>query len=1429
MNDPHDQTAADSLDSASAPEIPDDGDLTLDASGPPGANGLPDASGPPDDDVTQLASAPGQFDSPGIVVSEFSQQLKAGASPEMEAFVSRVDDTFRDEVFPVLLRKEFEYRMQAGEQPALKDWRARFPDYALQIALTHKAVKVELSGAVTERPTEPGRDPVDGSETLDDDAGDATELETPGESLGRASATTPSPRTQADLDPDLVEGRYEKRTVLGAGGMGAIWTAFDARTRRSVAFKEIRTNKVTNQQYVSRFLNEAQITAQLEHPGIVPVHDVGWQADGSPYYVMRLVSDETLARRIRKFHELKVGHADRNLASTRLLRDFINICYSLDYAHDRGIIHRDLKPQNVMIGQHGETMIIDWGLAKPFRHNQPAAEGDDASLTESKPPVPAASPAAGDSVDLDSFGPEKNPTLIVGDKSKSDTESFDPIEREHATPTIDGSVMGTLDYMAPEQAQGRLDSLDHRADIFALGAILFEILTGEAWPRGRMTTQEKIVCVAEGIVPPAREVNEDVPRPLEAICAKALARGIEDRYGTARGLINDLECWLSDKPVSVYADPWTTRCRRWVSQHRTLVAGFAAAVVVSICSLVAFGVIKAGHVADSRARAELREDEATRVQAEHDFELAIAKLNEGIGIVEEHAELSDLERHLRSRLKRVKSINARDEAIHDLVHDASSVVDRIRKSGSREGPQNFADDARDLNGALATIDDKLASLKDQLPLASLDEKEAVAHWISELETSHAHLKTTLEQNEQISLAISNFFEFIAKFDDVRYYGVHTLGRTRGDAIEETRQQAGKVLLFLARKIVPDEVNVWEDQAPADADLLASSHQMKMARAITRALSVPELSDGAFLNYLDRAQRLRLRMALFELFILLSDAEAATGSDGTATEESRAAKQALEWLVIARELQVPARCIAHRQVEYLSLLGQTEELAAVRAELRDLPPQSALDLFLLGEGERQAGRLDHAVPFYADALKRQPDNFQARYFSGWCELQLEHPAAALKEFTLCVEQRPGFPAPLLARGLTWLKLGDFEKSVADIDQALDRFPDLFLGWMAKGIALSEQGKRTAALECFDKAAALRPEDASPLINRGETFHQLGVATLQQGDPAKTEEAANHLKSAVRDLTAALEFDRTNSKVFLFRGQTLATLGQAGPALQDLQQGIALGGDPQIVVDCYRELGRVQLRTGNSSAALVSFSRALELRPDDPVTLRLRSQSLRKLGLDEDYVASLSRYLNVGQPLHEDFWNRGFAQQRLGLLREAMHDFTRLLDLGDSGYRTEALNRRGWMYLTHAQRFAEQDFDEAIRRQPANPDHHNGRGFARAMRGDHVAAIADAERAVELIRPEDEKLISIWAIYFNAATIYGQAVSRLAGDSALSDPQRAELRESYTSRAIALLDSARESADAKLHVRILQAIQQESSFEPIRNTDTFRDLVKRFAAP
>ena len=183
-----------------------------------------------------------------------------------------------------------------------------------------------------------------------------------------------------------VEDRFKLVNNFASGGLGKIWLAHDGRIRREVAFKELLPRALKSPTAVSRFLEEAQITGQLEHPGIVPIYELGFQANGTPFYAMKLVRGETFEDAIAAYHKMPAEAPDRHLVFTRLLRNFIDICNTLAFAHDHNVLHRDLKPHNVMLGQFGETLVLDWGLAKVITsaadHETAAAAGPTPNATD---------------------------------------------------------------------------------------------------------------------------------------------------------------------------------------------------------------------------------------------------------------------------------------------------------------------------------------------------------------------------------------------------------------------------------------------------------------------------------------------------------------------------------------------------------------------------------------------------------------------------------------------------------------------------------------------------------------------------------------------------------------------------------------------------------------------------------------------------------------------------------------------------------------------------------------------------------------------------------------------------------------------------------------------------------------------------------------
>ncbi|MCH2177569.1 MAG: serine/threonine protein kinase [Mariniblastus sp.] len=303
------------------------------------------------------------------------------------------------------------------------------------------------------------------------------------------------------------ESRFTVIRPLGKGGLGNVWLARDERLKRNVAIKELNKEALQSDKAWQRFRREAEITGMLEHPAIVPLYQYGLDKNtGEPFYVMRFVGKRTLADAIIEHHErirLEAGD-DGGLGLHRLLSAFLDICQAIAYAHSRGVIHRDLKPENVALDNFGQVIVLDWGLAKISEDSELASQ-----------------------LSWDNGGSE--PAL---------------------SQTVDGEVVGTPLYMAPEQASGDLDHVDERTDIYGLGAILFSILTGCAPHEGsgekeKANIKQVLKAIAEKRSPEPGELARNVPRELEAICVKAMAFKSYMRYEQVARLAEAVELWMA--------------------------------------------------------------------------------------------------------------------------------------------------------------------------------------------------------------------------------------------------------------------------------------------------------------------------------------------------------------------------------------------------------------------------------------------------------------------------------------------------------------------------------------------------------------------------------------------------------------------------------------------------------------------------------------------------------------------------------------------------------------------------------------------------------------------------------------------------------------------------------------------------------------------
>jgi eukaryotic-like serine/threonine-protein kinase len=312
--------------------------------------------------------------------------------------------------------------------------------------------------------------------------------------------------------PDLEGTRYVALDLIACGGMGAVYLAEDRELRRQVALK-VMSLPARGGAEVERMLREARILASLEHPGIVPVHDAGLLPDGRVFSVMKLVRGRRLDQVLRE----PTSMGER-------LRIFERICEPVAFAHAHGVIHRDLKPENVMLGPFGEVLVMDWGVAKQVA--EPEAEVESAA------------------------------TAQVGSPRLA---------------TAHGTVLGTPGYMAPEQARGEVGRIDERADVYALGAMLYRLLAG-ATPGPE--------------APSLRQVRPKIPRPLSAICRKALAAEPAQRYPGVRELAADIAAYGVGEPVLAYAESLPERLARLAWKHRTPLALVLAYLLMRILLLV---------------------------------------------------------------------------------------------------------------------------------------------------------------------------------------------------------------------------------------------------------------------------------------------------------------------------------------------------------------------------------------------------------------------------------------------------------------------------------------------------------------------------------------------------------------------------------------------------------------------------------------------------------------------------------------------------------------------------------------------------------------------------------------------------------------------------------------------------------------------------
>ncbi len=1212
--------------------------------------------------------------------------------------------------------------------------------------------------------------------------------------LPNAAKKPPTPQRQ--LRGPRAEDRYRLLDNFAHGGLGNIWRAKDSIIHREIAFKELLPKALKNPRIVERFLEEAQITGQLEHPGIVPIYDVGYQENGTPFYAMKLLKGGNMEEAIEALHILLRGSTERQLAFTRLLRQFIAVCQAVGFAHDKGVLHRDLKPLNVMIGEFGETLVLDWGLAKVVdvlgeqeiatdshgqldNANRSADDHTVAESTTSETNVAATKDGATGAA-VSNTGATHASATSAGGTQTGRTEPGTFFRRQVTTDartagsqTMMGQIMGTPAYMPPEQARGLINELDARTDIYSLGGILYKLLTNQPpVPRGK--AQDVLVKVVSGQITSPREIDPTIPPPLEAICRKAMALLQADRYAKSLDLAADVEAWLADEPVSVFPDPWHERFRRWRKRHRTLVFSSSVAVIVIVCGSVAWNWLESSRVESLRLAAQSKVDAARIATKDSELAKATTLLTEALGQVRAESKLTQLRDGIQSDLDNVARLQAAAERarLAELRTKAARLLDDA---------QQATDTAKDFAQARTLLTEAVTLLTNETSLADLHRQA---------QSRLADVNQSLAQQSEVDAAKAQLAKFTATVEQVRVHGSNLSGQ---DSMDDLRE-AYKLGL---------------------AGMETFAIDFEQSETLDPRLTL--LGPDAIETW---------RGGEFELLFTVAQAEINLAIKDQPAEVRTAAQRGLDRLRDADRLGRTSPAVAALKAELLDHLGKTEEAQAALKEMATIPARTRFDHYYLGELARLRHDYKSALTHYRDALQVDPNDYWSLNMIGYCHLYSADAAAATAAYTACIARRPDVFWPYVVRGYAFGELKQYEQAQRDFDKALELEPQSYHVFLNRGVVYLKQRNYAAARADFVKAAELRPDLSGPHEDLADLSRILGRELATSDAPDGVIRAAAEFQTSLAELTKALPLSPQQASLYHARGMIRVALSDPAAAIDDFQRAIRQSPNPLLRAASLREIGLIHQRAKRLPEALGAFEQSLAQNPRDSNVIRQRAEVLLSLNRFAEAIAGFTEFLEKEGPVGDVYRARGSALAKTEKYREAINDYTMSLQYEPS---PNMLKQRGKAYLLQATQLAKEDFEESLRLNPIDPDSRWGLAHAMVMLGDYAGAVVEIEKtgiatkgAVGHFGPRE------WPLLFNPATTYALAFSKALVDPKLSVERREELAKQYVSKAVELLDLARRTAGEQFGPAFKKQLRSDTDLNPIRQRPEFVEFLKTIDA-
>ncbi len=923
--------------------------------------------------------------------------------------------------------------------------------------------------------------------------------------------TVPDDRDVALIKPSSAEmptpgqrgERYQLFGEIARGGMGAVLKGRDADLGRDLAVKVLLEAHLEKPELLRRFVEEAQIGGQLQHPGIVPVYELGTFADSRPYFTMKLVKGRTLAALL---HER--GNPQDDLP--RFLGVFEQVCQTVAYAHARGVIHRDLKPANVMVGSFGEVQVMDWGLAKVLKEGGIADE-----------------PRA---------APEPRPAVSVIQTLRSGSD-FDDSQA--------GSLMGTPAYMAPEQAGGETERIDRRADVFGLGSILCEVLTGHPAYSGR-SVQEVVRKAMRGDTADAMaRLDACGAEPeLIALARDCLAAEPEDRPRAAGPVADRVTAYLAGVQSRVRAAERerAVAVARAIEERRRRKVQFALAA--SVLAFTTLGGLSTTYYLQQRAARAAAID---RVVGQVVTLLDQAKTNSGdlsrwqvaLAAVEQAEAAGDAGARERLLALRTEIQGGLDTAERD-----QKLLDRLVdiRSAEADDPNGSASDTayagafRDAGLDLDALGPEVAAARIRARPAGLAMALAAAldDWANE--RRKARPKDSEGWRRLIAAARA------ADPDKIR-------DRLRDVWSQPDAKARRGPLLELAEQADP---RTWP---PASltllGDALAEAEEHEAAAGLFRRAQAHYPGD-VWLNY-------------------------DLGRELEAVHPPRT-EEAIGYYTAARALRPET---GHELAHALEGRGRGPEAIAVFQDLVVLRPRNGRHWSCLGNllkmrGDRGGSdaALDKAVEALREAIRLQPDSAYAHSNLGLALMRQGKLDEAIAEDRAAIRLRPDDGTTRFNLGTALGRQGKLDEAIAEYREAIRLQPDYAYAHSNLGLALLAQGKVDEAIVEFRKAIRLKPDFAHA---------NLGNALRRQG---KLDEAIAEYREGIR-----LQPDDHINHYNL--GDIMRSQGKLGEAIAEYREAIRLQPD---YAYAHSNLGLALLAQWKVDEAIAAHREALRLNPD-----------------------------------------------------------------------------------------------------------------------------------------------------------------------------------------------------------------------------------------